>query len=173
MALPLALALAGTQFGGDALSSILGGMGANASADQLRNALEQSMKEGERTYSDVSGMYKPLHDQGMQGFDQWSQGILSGEFDTPERGRFSYDRSVEDFLDPSRQLQYKDIARAQDASAVGSGSLKSGATMQALQDRAQERSMLDYANADARRDRDRAFSTLPRSAKVSLTDSIS
>tara|TARA_R100001591_G_scaffold73340_1_gene81319 strand:+ start:299 stop:1183 length:885 start_codon:yes stop_codon:yes gene_type:complete len=153
-----AMILGGAKIGGNLLSGFLGGRGVDASARTMLRAQREKQDFLNQAYDDARGLYNPIYQQGMEGFNRLSQGVLSGEFDRPDMPQFQYDKGVSDFLDPSRQFQQEEVMKALEGSQAFGGKLKSGPAMMALQDRLQDRSMLDYGNAYNRMTGDRNFS---------------
>jgi hypothetical protein len=154
----LALAKMGIGVGGDILSGFLGGMGTESMGDELIRAQKQQQGYLDRSYDEASDLYRPIQQQGMEGFNQLASGVLSGEFARPDMPEFQYDKTAMDFLDPSRAFQQAELLRGLEGSQAFGGKLKSGASMEALQDRFQDRAMTDYSNAYGRMTGDRDFS---------------
>lgn len=154
----LALAKAGIGIGGDLLSGFIGGANTQSIGDELIRAQKQQQAYLDKSYKDARGMYDPIYKKGMQGFDALSSGVLSGEFARPDLPEFQYDKTAMDFLDPSREFQQQELLRGLEGSQAFGGKLKSGASMEALQDRFQDRAMTDFSNAHNRMTGDRNFS---------------
>jgi len=154
----LALAKMGIGVGGDILSGFLGGMGTESMGDELIRAQKQQQGYLDRSYDEASDLYRPIQQQGMEGFNQLASGVLTGQFDRPDMPEFQYNKGVSDFLDPSRAFQQQELLRGLEGSQAFGGKLKSGASMEALQDRFQDRAMTDYGNAYGRMEGDRNFS---------------
>lgn len=115
------------------------------------------MRRQEEAYNDLAPMYDPYIERGTEAFDRMSSGVLSGEFDRPEYGKFEYDQTAMDFLDPSMQYQQQMAQKALEESAAAGGGLRSGATLGALQQQAQDYAMTDYGNAFNRMTTDKNF----------------
>lgn len=159
MAIPL-VAL-GALAGGQAISSGLGSyFQAEAAKDAARaqqRAVQAGIDEQRQAYKDVSPYYDPYIEGGATAQNILMSGIESGAFDTPQMGQFDYSGDVQQFLDPSMQYQQQQAQRALEESASAGGALRSGATMRALQNQAQDYAMQDYGNAFNRMTQDKNF----------------
>ncbi len=93
-------------------------------------------------YGDVEQMYQPYTQAGLTALGQ----LQNGDF-TTEMGQFTYDKNVNDFLDPSMDFQQEQMRKAMEQSAVARGNLQSGGFAKALQDRSAQLAQTDYGNA--------------------------
>jgi hypothetical protein len=71
-------------------------------------------------------------------------------------GQFDYDRSVQDFLDPSMDFQQQQMQDQMEQSAVARGGLQSGGFAKALQDRQGQLAQTYYGQAVQDRAQDKA-----------------
>ena len=150
MSIPLAMAglgLAGQYFGGQQRADA-----ANSQADAQRAALANAQGQVQSGYSDISQLYNPYTQTGQQAFQQYAEGDFSSA-----PGQFEYGRSIGDFLDPSMQYQMDQSMNQIQGSAAAGGSLGSGATLKAMQDRGQNIAQQGYGQAQDRMMQDKNF----------------
>jgi hypothetical protein len=151
------LALMGIDAGGNILSGIFGGNEMEEQAKILLQGQREQQEFMDQGYQDASDLTRGIRDQGMAGFDRLAQGTLHGDYNLPELGNYQFDGDINQYLDPSRKFQQQEILRGLEGSQAYGGKLKSGASMEALQDRMQDRSMLDWGNAQGLMRNDRNF----------------
>jgi len=139
--------LAGQYFGGQARTE--------AAMDQARaqqEALQNAMREGKEGYSDISQMYSPFQQAGLEDLQKFRQMDFS-----QDPGSFQYGANVEQFLDPSMQYQQEQAMNQIQGSAAAQGALGSGATLKAMQDRGQQIAQQGYGDAFNRMMQDKSF----------------
>jgi hypothetical protein len=141
------LGLAGQYFGGQQQANA-----ANSQADAQRAALANAQNQTQSGYSDISQLYNPYTQTGQQAFQQYAEGDFSS---APQE--FEYGRSIGDFLDPSMQFQTEQAMNQIQGSAAAGGSLGSGATLKAMQDRGQSIAQQGYGQAQDRMMQDKNF----------------
>ena len=117
-----------------------------------RRAEEQARGEFGDAYTDISSFYNPYVEGGNEAFGQYQD--LDMSF-MPED--FEYSQTIGDFLDPSMDFQIEQSMRPIESSAAAGGSLGSGATLKALQDRGQKVASLNYGKAYDRMSNDKSF----------------
>ena len=158
-------ATAGAVFGpvgigvGAGLGLLAGGIGGWLSSDaeeEQAKAQQQAIEEQRRilegNFQTAKGYLDPYSQAGSQALGQYQN------YDPSlNQQDFSYDRSVESFLDPSIAFQQDQARRQLEASAGAQGGLYSGAQMMALQDRAQNIGQLGYQQAFQNQQTDRNF----------------
>ena len=149
--------------GGEALTGGLGMYGSYRSneeklraakeyAEAQRKAEEQARSEFGDAYTDISSFYNPYMEGGTEAFGQYQ------DLDTSFMpGEFEYSKTIGDFLDPSMDFQIEQAMRPIESSAAAGGSLGSGATLKALQDRGQQVASLNYGQAYDRMANDKSF----------------
>jgi hypothetical protein len=150
MSVPLVMAglgLAGQYFGGQQQANA-----ANSQAAAQREALANAQGQVQSGYSDISQLYNPYTQTGQQAFQQYAEGDF-----TSDPGQFEYGRSIGDFLDPSMQFQMDQSMNQIQGSAAAGGSLGSGATLKAMQDRGQQIAQQGYGQAHDRMMQDKNF----------------
>lgn len=117
-----------------------------------RKAEEKSIGEFGDAYADISSFLGPYMEGGTEAFGQYQ------DLDTsymPED--FEYSQTIGDFLDPSMDFQIEQSMRPIESSAAAGGSLGSGATLKALQDRGQQVANMNYGQAFDRMNQDKSF----------------
>lgn len=151
---PLTLGVIGGSSLLGGIISAFGSYGAAKEAAAAGNRQAQMMiEEARRAYQDVLPQFEPYTQAGgraLSSLEEWTP--------TAAPGPFEWEGSVQEYLDPSVDFQRQEAQRALEQSAAASGGLYSGATMKALQDRAQDYAMQDYGNAYNRMANERAFS---------------
>jgi len=125
---------------------------AEAIARQQREAIERARREGQAGYEDIYNMQNPYITSGLKASDEYQ----SRDFSYMP-GEFEYSQTIGDFLDPSMQFQMEQAMRPIESSAAAGGSLGSGATLKALQDRGQQVASMNYGQAFDRMNRDKSF----------------
>ena len=147
--------------GTNILGGLLGGMGAQSAQEadaQLRKEMmERQIAEQRQAYGDISPTYQPYMDVGQQGLAGLSElGRTAGQYDfTPSE--FAYNKTTQDFLDPSMDFQQDQMLRQLEASSAMRGNLLSGGALKELQSRGAQLAQTDYANADQRMMNDKRF----------------
>ena len=158
-------ATAGAMFGpvgigvGATIGALAGGLGgwfgSDAEEEQARaqqQAIEEQRRILEGNFQTAKGYLDPYTQAGSQALGQYQK------FDPSlNQQDFSYDRSVESFLDPSIAFQQEQARRQLEASAGAQGGLYSGAQMMALSDRAQNIGQMGYQQAFQNQQTDRNF----------------
>lgn len=112
--------------------------------------LQQQIDEANRAYGVAQGLYSPyteLTGSALAGLQGFNQDVMGGAYDVPELGEFTYDKTVQDFLDPSMRFQQEQMQRALESSAAAGGGLLSGGALKELQGRSSDLAMRDYGNA--------------------------
>jgi len=149
--------------GGEALTGI-GGMvgGYFSNEEKLRAAKEIARAQREagakadniygESYTDVRDIFDPYMQGGNQAFEQYAN--LDTSYMPNE---FEYSKTIGDFLDPSMNFQMEQAMRPIESSAAAGGSLGSGATLKALQDRGQQVANMNYGQAFDRMNQDKSF----------------
>jgi len=155
--LTVGLILGGGSLIGSGLSAWGQKSAAEAAADAQTRAAQLGIEEQRRAYADALPYLEPYSAAGQEGLNMLLAGIQSGQFTGPEIPEYQFQGSVEDYLDPSTDYQQRKIREQLEQSAAAGGQLSSGATLKALQQEAQDRAMMDYQNAFARRGQERAF----------------
>jgi len=158
-------AMAGSAFGpvgigvGAGIGLLAGGLGGYFSSDAQeeearaqREAIEEQRRILEGNFQTAKGYYDPYSKAGLTALDQYQN--FNPNMNQQD---FSYDRSVESFLDPSIAFQQDQARRQLEASSANQGGLYSGAQMMALQDRAQNIGQMGYQQAFQNQQADRAF----------------
>jgi len=125
---------------------------ARAQAAQQREALAAAQKAADEGYVDISQLYNPYVMAGNKAFQEYGERDFSY---APEQ--FQYDQTLGDFLDPSMQFQIDQAMQAIQGSAAAGGSLGSGATLKAMQDRGQQIASTGYGQAQDRMMQDKNF----------------
>jgi len=121
-------------------------------ARKQEEALRQARGEYGEAYTDISSFYNPYMEGGAEAFGQYQDLDMSY---MPED--FEYSQTIGDFLDPSMDFQIEQSMRPIESSAAAGGSLGSGATLKALQDRGQQVASLNYGQAYDRMSNDKSF----------------
>ena len=103
-------------------------------------------------YTDISSLNNPYIQGGRQAFEQYQDRDFSYA-----PGEFEYSQTIGDFLDPSMRFQMEQAMRPIESSAAAGGSLGSGATLKALQDRGQQIANMNYGQAFDRMNQDKSF----------------
>jgi len=133
-------AAAGATLGpwGALAGGVIGGIGGYFSSEgeeeqyaQQLKALEEQRRIYEQNYGTAKGFLDPYAKAGLTALSQFQNFDPSVNMDA-----FQYDKSVQDFLDPSIAYQQEQARRQLEASASAQGGLYSGAQMKALSDRA-------------------------------------
>lgn len=163
--MPVPLAAMGIMAGGSALANLAGGYfssqaqkeAAQAAADAQIRATQMGIDEQRAIYGDVQDIWSPYKQIGDRSLSQLASGVESGAFATPEMGQFDFSGQVSDYLDPSMQYQQEQAQRALEQSASAGGGLTSGATLQALQNQAQDYGMQDWGDSFNRMQTDKNF----------------
>ena len=156
MAIDLA-ALAAGSFAANVLGDYFQADAAKDAARRQEAMQREVMRRQDEAYNELSPAYDPYIEQGGRAFNRLSGGILGGEFEAPVYGQFEYGKTAQDFLDPSMDYQIQQGQNALQESAAMGGQLRSGATLQALQNQAQDYAMQDYGNAYNRMTQDKNF----------------
>jgi hypothetical protein len=151
------MATQGIGVAGNILSGMIGGSELEKQAEIMKQAQRQKQAYMDKGYEDAKALTSDIRGSGMDAWGQMSAGVLNGQFDLPELGNYNFDGDIRDYLDPSRKFQQQEILRGLEGSQAYGGKLKSGASMEALQDRMQDRSMLDWGNANSLMNNDRQF----------------
>ena len=144
---------------GAGIGLLAGGIGGYFSSDaeeEQAKAQQQAIEEQRRilegNFQTAKGYLDPYSQAGSQALGQYQN------YDPSlNQQDFSYDRSVESFLDPSIAFQQDQARRQLEASAGAQGGLYSGAQMMALQDRAQNIGQMGWNTAVDQRSQDRNF----------------
>jgi len=121
-------------------------------ARKQEEALRQARGEYGEAYTDISSLYNPYVEGGQQAFEQYQDRDFSYA-----PGEFEYSQTIGDFLDPSMDFQMEQAMRPIESSAAAGGSLGSGATLKALQDRGQQVANMNYGQAFDRMNQDKSF----------------
>lgn len=111
-------------------------------------------------YDKSMGMYQPHVDRGGLAddeIDRLNASYNPNDYKMNDFGEYTYDKDVQDFLDPSMDYQQDRMRDATQASAVASGGLLSGATLKALNKNASDLAQTDWGNASNRMNTDRQF----------------
>lgn len=146
-----------------AIPAIIAGAGAVGSAVAKKKAADaaleaqadtnlQQRKYLEGVGADVESSFTPYSQLGEKSASE----LMNFNFDYGGDD-FSYDKDINDFLDPSTEFQRKEALDAMEQSAALGGGLHSGSTYAALQDRAQDYAMQDYNNSFNRMTTDKNF----------------
>ena len=135
---------------------------AQASRDNLRLQLEAQRRAQEsaqaftqKGYDTIEGLFGG-RDAMTQAYQQ-DQSAYRNFDPTTQMGQFEYNKTAQDFLDPSREYQQQEIMRAQNAKNFGTGMGLSGSAQLQLQDRLQNQASLGYDSAFSKMTNDRAF----------------
>ena len=133
------LTIAGLGMGVNALGGLLGGMGAQeaqeAEIKARKDLLKLQIQEQKDAYSDVAPTYQPYMDAGKTGIaNLMDLGNDLGQYNF-KPDEFSYNKNVQDFLDPSMQFQQEEMRRHIEASQANKGGLLSGGALKELQQR--------------------------------------
>ena len=103
-------------------------------------------------YEDTYNFLNPYMERGEIASQQYSDRDFSYM-----PGEFEYSQTIGDFLDPSMDFQMEQAMRPIESSAAAGGSLGSGATLKALQDRGQQVASMNYGQAFDRMNQDKSF----------------
>jgi len=142
---------------------IVGGVGeyfASEEDEKAAREIARKQEEGlrlgrgeyEDAYKDVSSFYNPYMERGELASQQYADRDFSYM-----PGEFEYSQTIGDFLDPSMNFQMEQAMRPIESSAAAGGSLGSGATLKALQDRGQQVANMNYGQAFDRMNQDKSF----------------
>jgi len=143
---------------GAAAGSIVGGLiSADAQRDSARmmaGVEREKLKYMQDAYNELSPYYKSLVEQmdptqALAALQQWSP--------TPVPEAFAYDKTVQDFLDPSIAYQQQQATRQLQAGQAAAGDLQSGKAQKELQSRAMDIGSLGYNIAFDQRTTDKNF----------------
>ncbi len=125
-------------------------------AREIAKKQEEAGLKGQQILGDsfdyIKNIYDPYMEGGAEAFGQYQDLDMSY---MPED--FEYSQTIGDFLDPSMDFQIEQSMRPIESSAAAGGSLGSGATLKALQDRGQQVANMNYGQAYDRMNQDKSF----------------
>lgn len=138
------------------ISEIFAGNQDEKAAREIAKKQEEAIISGQGEYGtafeDISSRLMPYMEGGGEAFGQYQDLDMSY---MPQN--FEYSQTIGDFLDPSMGFQIEQSMRPIESSAAAGGSLGSGATLKALQDRGQKVASLNYGQAYDRMANDKSF----------------
>lgn len=139
---------------GQVASGLISADAQRDSARMMRDAERQKLKYMQDAYAELSPYYQKLveqmpAEQAFSALQQWSP--------TPLPEAFQYNKSVNEFLDPSIAYQTQVANEGLQAAQAASGGLMSGGALKELQSRGMQIGSLGYENARGAQERDRAF----------------
>ena len=138
------------------ISEIFAGNQDEKAAREIAKKQEEAIISGQGEYGtafeDISSRLMPYMEGGGEAFGQYQDLDMSY---MPQN--FEYSQTIGDFLDPSMGFQIEQSMRPIESSAAAGGSLGSGATLKALQDRGQQVANMNYGQAYDRMNQDKSF----------------
>lgn len=150
--------------GSSLLGGIFGGLSADSERDQQRAMINEYMRSIARQegiaregLDTQTGLYQPYANLAPKYLSQLESGIANGDFNQPTLGDFSYDKTAQDFLDPSLGYQQEQIRKSIEQSAVAGGGLNSGKTLRDIMGSAQKIGETGYNNAYNQMTADKSF----------------
>lgn len=134
-------------------SNVLGGIGANESANAYADSINGALPGLQKQYA--TGMNQSV--EGWKPYAAQGQASLAdlAAWRPEQMGQFQYGKDVNSFLDPSMKFQQDQMRAAQAESAAGRGMSLSGAAAKELAQLQTNLSQTDYQNSWNRMQQDR------------------